>query len=111
MRRADAQFYQVGAACILLPAGARLPDRPTDMAVRAEHIILGKTGFPATVRLVQPVGPFTYVTVAWDGGALTARVSGLSPLRPKDPFQVEIDPSGIMFFDRESENRLEFTFI
>jgi hypothetical protein len=51
------------------------------------------------------------VTVAWDGGALTARVSGLSRLRPKDPVQVEIDPSGIMFFDRESEDRLDFALI
>ena len=102
--------YRVGAALIPLPAGASLPGRPLDLAVRAEHLAFGRTGFPAAVRLVQPVGPFTYVTVEWAGGALTARVSGLSRLRPKDIVQVEVDPSGLMFFDRASEERLEIVF-
>ncbi|HZW02807.1 MAG TPA: ABC transporter ATP-binding protein, partial [Anaerolineaceae bacterium] len=53
--------YRIGEALIDLPANLQPPDRPLDLAIRSEHVHLGERGFPAAVRLVQPVGPFTYV--------------------------------------------------
>ena len=77
------------------------------MGVRAEFVNLGKEGFDSLVRLVQPVGPFTCVTVDCQVGSVTARVNGVSHLKPKDHVNVNINPSGLLFFDRDTEKRLE----
>lgn len=98
--------YRMGEAVVPLPAGIKPPNKATDMGIRAEHILLGDKGFPASVRLVQPVGPFTYVTVEWQGGNLTARVNGISQLRPKDVVRVALNSENMLFFDRELETRM-----
>ena len=98
--------FQIGEATIPLPANIQPPTQPVDMGVHPEYVILGKTGFGASVRLVQPVGPFTYVTVDWQGGSVTARVNGVSHLKVKEIVQVQFDPEGLLFFDRETEKRL-----
>jgi len=98
--------FQIGEATIPLPANIQPPTQTVDMGVHPEYVILGKTGFGASVRLVQPVGPFTYVTVDWQGGSVTARVNGVSHLKVKEIVQVQFDPEGLLFFDRETEKRL-----
>ncbi len=100
--------YRVGEALIRLPGSLKPPAQAADLGVRPEHVLLGRSGFTAAVRLVQPVGPFTYVTVGWEGGAVTARVNGISHLKVDEPVQVEFDPEGLQFFDRSSERRLSF---
>ena len=98
--------YQVGSE--KTPTSIKQPPKQAvDMGVRAEFVNLGKEGFDSLVRLVQPVGPFTYVTVDWQGGSVTARVNGVSHLKPKDHVNVNINPSGLLFFDRDTEKRLE----
>jgi ABC-type sugar transport system ATPase subunit len=99
--------YCIGAENFRLPSITQPPDKPLDFAVRPEHVILGNEGVPAVVHLVQPIGPFTYVTVNWEGGSATARVSGVSRLRPKDNINVTFDTSGILFFDRDTSLRVE----
>ena len=99
--------YHIGEAPIPLPETIKPPSKQVDMGIRAEHVTLGKQGFPATVRLVQPVGPFTYVTVGWQGGNVTARVNGISKLKPKDSVNVAFSPEDLLFFDRELENRID----
>lgn len=99
--------YRIGEADIVLPASIQLPDTAVDVGVRAEFVNLGSKGFDATIRLVQPVGPFTYVTVDWKGGSVTARVNGVSHRKPKETINVDIDPEGLLFFDRTSEKRLD----
>ena len=84
--------YRIGEAAIPLPENIKPPSKQVDMGIRAEHVAFGTQGFPATVRLVQPVGPFTYVTVYWQGGSVTARVNGISKLKPKDSVNVEFNP-------------------
>ena len=103
----DGLFYEVGKACFPLPSPLPIVDLPFDIGVRAEFVNLGSKGFDATVRLVQPVGPFTYVTVGWEGGSVTARVNGVSRLKPTEQIKVEIEPDGLLFFDRASEKRIE----
>lgn len=97
--------YQAGTEKIPTPI-KQPPRQAVDMGVRAEFVSLGKDGFDSVVRLVQPVGPFTYVTVDWQGGSVTARVNGVSHLRPKDHINVRIEPTGLLFFDHETEKRL-----
>jgi ABC-type sugar transport system ATPase subunit len=98
--------YQIGNAKIALPKDVKISNNAIDVGIRAESIALGNKGFDATVRLVQPVGPFTYVTVEWDGGNITARVNGVSHLKPKENIKVDINPEGLLFFDRKAEKRI-----
>jgi ABC-type sugar transport system ATPase subunit len=104
----ESPVYRIGEAVVPLPVNLTLPSHPVDMGVRPEYVVLGNTGFQASVRLVQPVGPFTYVTVEWVGGSVTARVNGVSHLKVKENLQVEFDPKGLLFFNRETEKREEF---
>lgn len=99
--------YQIGEASIPLPASIVPPAKPLDLGIRSEHILLGDKGFPATVRLVQPVGPFTYVTVFWNGGSATARVNGISKLKPKEQVKVAFNIESLLFFDRDVEKRVD----
>ncbi len=101
--------YRVGNGLFPVRSIKSQPDFPIDLGVRPEYVLLGDRGTPAVVRLVQPIGPFTYVTVDWEGGAATARVSGVSPLRARDPVRVSFDPKGMMFFDRKNSNRVDLT--
>lgn len=99
--------YQVGGAKIMLPDSAVIPNMPVDVGVRAEFVTLGEKGFDATIRLVQPVGPFTYVTVDWGAGSVTARVNGVAHLKPKENIKVDIDPDRLLFFDQTTEKRID----
>jgi ABC-type sugar transport system ATPase subunit len=101
--------YRAGSARIALPAAHNVPQAGVDAGVRAEHVTLGAQGFEAVVRLVQPVGPFTYVTVDWDGGSVTARVNGVAPHKPKEGVKVDINPAGLLFFERSTGKRLDLS--
>lgn len=110
-------IYAVGQARFVLPmaigeAVARLPAGQTaTLGVRAEHVRLGPSneGVPAKVEFVQPLGPTTLVTVGWEGGALTARMPGIAPLRPGTAVGITLDPTGLHFFGQNSEERLAVT--
>ncbi|MCX6058699.1 MAG: ABC transporter ATP-binding protein [Chloroflexi bacterium] len=103
----DGLHFQIGEADIPLPVSFKIPDTAVDVGIRAEFVTLGSKGFDAAIRLVQPVGPFTYVTVDWQGGSVTARVNGVSHMKPKEIIKVEIDPEGLLFFDRITEKRMD----
>jgi ABC-type sugar transport system ATPase subunit len=99
-----------GAVCrigtAVLPIGAfATGDSEVEIGVRAEHVRLGDRGFPATVRLVQPVGPATHVTLDWEGGSLTASLPGFVRLAPGSAVKAEIDPAHLLVFDRKSGKR------
>lgn len=98
--------YRIGEAVIELPDYKHAISRMLDLGIRSEHVIIGELGFPAMVRLVQPVGPYTYVTVEWQGGSATARVNGIANYKPRDSVKVQFKPGSLLFFDRESEKRV-----
>jgi ABC-type sugar transport system ATPase subunit len=105
--------YRVGAADFVLPCDMSQgpsASRDLDLGVRAEHVLLAAPddGVPATVQVVQPLGPSTVVTAAWDGGALTARVSGIASLLPGERVGLRLDPAGMLFFDQETGRRIEY---
>jgi ABC-type sugar transport system ATPase subunit len=96
---------------VTLPVGAMAAGDPeVEVGVRPEHVRIGDPGagdrgFPATVRLVQPVGPATHVTLDWEGGAMTASLPGFVRLAPGSTVRVEIDPGHLLIFDRKSGTR------
>jgi len=103
---------QGGMACrigaVAVPMNGRVaaggPD--VDVGVRPEHVRIGDRGFPAIVRLVQPVGPATHVTLDWEGGSLTASVPGFVRLDHGSAVKAEIDPAHLLVFDRNTGKRL-----
>jgi ABC-type sugar transport system ATPase subunit len=105
--------YRVGAATFPIPAtpASRLSPSASDLdlGIRAEHVLLTPPGdgVPATVQVVQPLGPSTVVTAAWEGGALTARVPGIAAYPPGEKVGLRLDPAGLLFFDRATGQRVE----
>ncbi len=94
---------RAGAATIPLVAGAGLaPGRPIEFGIRPEYVTLGDSGIPATVRLVQPVGPTTHVTLDWEGGTLLASLPGFVRLNSGMPVKAAIDSRHLLIFDRQS---------
>ena len=77
-----------------------------DVAIRPEHIRLEGEGTAARVRLTQPIGPATLVTVDWEGGTLNARVPGLAMLAAGTEVRIAFKPADVMLFDRASGRRL-----
>jgi ABC-type sugar transport system ATPase subunit len=109
----DSLHYLAGPVAIPLPSLAALifadRGRAIDLGVRAEHVRFTADGIPATVRVVQPIGPETHVTVGWDATmqTLTARVSGIARFQPGDPVSISLEPGGMHFFERETGRRIE----
>ncbi|MBZ9677176.1 ABC transporter ATP-binding protein [Mesorhizobium sp. ES1-1] len=100
---------KVGSTAIPLPAQTKPVEagRQVEVGARPEYVKLsdGK-GVPARVRLVQPVGPTTHVTLDWEGGTLVSSVPGFVRLAPGTATYAEIDPSHLLVFDRASGERL-----
>ena len=101
--------YRVGEAVFSVPVSvaALAGGRAVDLGIRPEHIQVGELGAPTTVRVVQPLGPMTYVTVGWEGGSLTARLPGITDHEAGQPALVSLAPEHLMLFDRESGRRIE----
>lgn len=99
-------FYEVGKALFEVPPLITQPEAPVDIGVRPEHVLIGEKGAPAEVHIVQPIGPFTYVTVKWERGEATSRVTGISHLKPKELVYIQFDPVGLHVFDRTTEKRV-----
>jgi multiple sugar transport system ATP-binding protein len=103
----DLRTARVGTITLPLGrSGALPPGCKVEVGIRPEHVKLGNSGFPASVRLVQPVGPATHVTLDWEGGVLVASLPGFVRLVPGARAQVELDPEHILIFDRETGARL-----
>ena len=91
-----------------------LPDRPgrfsagqeIEFGIRPEHVQLGENGIAGVVRLVQPVGPATHVTLDWVGGALIASPPGFVRLAVGSPIRAQLDPEHIFIFDSKTGRRI-----
>jgi ABC-type sugar transport system ATPase subunit len=78
-----------------------------EVGARPEYVKLSDDkGVRAVVRLVQPVGPTTHVTLDWEGGTLVSSVPGFVRLAPGTATYAEIDPNHLLVFDRASGERL-----
>ncbi|SHO66677.1 multiple sugar transport system ATP-binding protein [Pseudoxanthobacter soli DSM 19599] len=102
---------RLGATTIPLAGRTGLrPGQAVEVGVRPEHIRLAATdtagGVPATVTLVQPVGPATHVTLAWDGGGAVASVPGFVRREVGSAVRAVIDPDRVLVFDGETGRSL-----
>ena len=99
---------RIGSVLIGLPAGKGRfrAGQKVEIGIRPEHVRLGKTGIPATVRLVQLVGPTTQILLGWAGGSLIATVPGFVRLELGSTLRVEIPPAHVLAFDQETGLRL-----
>ncbi len=103
--------FRVGAAAfpLQLRTAERLVRGGQNFAlgVRAEHVLLGPSGIRAIVRLAQPVGPATFVTLSWEGGELTARVPGMAAFAVGSAVHFRVDREDhLMFFDDHRGRRM-----
>jgi multiple sugar transport system ATP-binding protein len=103
--------FRVGAAAF--PLSLRAADRLVQdgrnfaLGVRPEHVLLGPSGIRAIVRLAQPVGPATFVTLSWEGGELTARVPGMASFAAGSAVHFQVDrEEHLMFFDEHQGRRM-----
>jgi ABC-type sugar transport system ATPase subunit len=103
--------FRVGAAAF--PLSLKIAERLVQdgqtyaLGVRPEHVLLGSSGIQATVRLAQPVGPATFVTLSWSGGELTARVPGMATFAAGSAVHFQVDSEDhLMFFDDHQGRRL-----
>ena len=103
-----AMSVKVGSVSIPHAAhsSALSPGRHVEFGVRPEHVRLGDDGIPATVRMVQPVGPTTHVTLDWEGGMIVASIPGFVRLSPGAATRASIDSRHLLIFDRKSGERL-----
>jgi len=99
---------RVGASLLHLPQdlSSFVEGQIVDLAIRPEHVSISESGFPATVRLAQPVGPATHVTLDWEGKTLIASLPGFAKLTPGDPTQIRFDPERVLVFDRNTGQRM-----
>jgi len=108
-RAGDATTYRVGEAAFQVPDAIAdaAAGRAVDLAIRPEHVQLGETGTPLSVRVVQPLGPMTYVSLGWEGGRLTSRLPGMTQHRAGQTVWVSLAPEHLLLFDRETGRRTE----
>jgi multiple sugar transport system ATP-binding protein len=109
-RRDGSLWYVVGSTAFPIPDGAAAgvpAGADVDLGIRPEHVRLNAgPGVPLPVRVVQPLGSMTYVTVGWDDLFLTSRLLGMAHLPPGENVDVSLDPAGLLFFDRASGRRV-----
>jgi multiple sugar transport system ATP-binding protein len=87
-----------------LPAGAST----LDYGIRPEDISLGAPeadALPATISMLEPTGPETYVRVDSAAGALTLRVPGKVDHRVGDAVGLRWPPAAVHLFDSQTGQR------
>ncbi|MHC2419854.1 multiple sugar transport system ATP-binding protein [Sinorhizobium meliloti] len=80
--------------------------RAVEFGVRPEHVRLGDNGIDGRVQILQPIGPATHVTIDTAAGAFIASVPGFLRVKPGDAINIEIQPSDLHVFDKETGLRL-----
>lgn len=107
---ADGPALRFGRLSIPVPAwiATASPSGVVEMGIRPEHIAIVEDGLSAVVRLVQPIGPETHVTVGWEGMSetLTSRVPGLARYQHGDVVHIALQQDAMVFFDPESGKRI-----
>lgn len=93
-------FCAIGATRIPLASGVEA-GREVEVGIRPEYVRLDdEAGIPAVVRLVQPVGPTTHVTLDWEGGTLFCSIPGFVRLAPGATTRFNVDGDRTLVFDR-----------
>ncbi len=112
-RNGDEAALRIGPARIDLPAESypglaegSAEGSKVEVGIRAEHVALADRGIAATVRLVQPVGPSTHVTLDWEGGTIVARLNGFARVERGSRVHLDLDTRHLLLFDRKTGQRI-----
>jgi multiple sugar transport system ATP-binding protein len=101
---------RAGGFAFDIPAGLVAPIadgvRKITLGIRPENILLGSGDGAATVRLVEPTGHESIVTLDIGGQAVVARAPGDTALRTGETVTFDFRRDRLHFFDRESGGRL-----
>jgi multiple sugar transport system ATP-binding protein len=76
------------------------------LGIRPENIVLGSGDAAATIRIVEPTGHESIVTLDIGGQSLIARVSGDIALSMGEAAKFDLRRDRLHFFDRDSGRRL-----
>jgi multiple sugar transport system ATP-binding protein len=101
--RLGSVLFDIPAGLLAAPPAVTLP---ITLGIRPENILLGSGDGRATVRLVEPTGHESIVTLDIDGKAAIVRASGDTALRTGDLVQFDLRRERLHFFDRASGKRL-----
>jgi len=95
---------RLGTARIGLPHGdgRYRAGQKVEIGIRPEHVRLEEKGIPASVRLVQSVGPTTQIALDWEGGTLVATTPGFVRFDLGSSVRFEIRPEHVLVFDQET---------
>jgi multiple sugar transport system ATP-binding protein len=101
---------KLGSALFDIPE-ALLAERPEGtmaitLGLRPENILLGSGEGTATIRLVEPTGHESIVTLDIDGQKAIARAAGDTTLRMGETVRFDLRRDRLHFFDREGGRRL-----
>ncbi|MFV0491032.1 MAG: ABC transporter ATP-binding protein [Pseudorhodobacter sp.] len=90
------------------PAGS-LPVGEIKVGIRPEQIVLNpaRDGLAATVEVVEPTGPETFVVMRLGEYEITARLSAGCQLHEGERITIGVDPERLVLFDAKSETRIE----
>lgn len=80
--------------------------RSEDVVVHPGAPVAGRTAFPATVGLMEPVGSDTFVELDIGGATIVARVDADLELSLGQPVTAELRPKGIHLFDSVAGDRI-----
>ena len=90
----------------LIPGPTAAKER-IEFAIRPEDMALGEGGIPASVRVVEPLGPHTLVTADVAGHLFRAVLDSDTPSRRATPSRSCRRPSAIRWFDPETTRALQ----
>jgi multiple sugar transport system ATP-binding protein len=114
MNMLDAVVRHVNGAVVAEVAGAQVPlDQPglSDgqeivLGVRPEHMVLGDTGIPGQIAVVEPTGAETYLFVRVGAKEVTAVLRERRDARPGQEIRLQVAPGAPHVFDRKTGARI-----
>jgi len=110
-RQAGQMEARIGSLMIPLPQGHVAWTGTSDsvairLGVRSEDVLVGETGEPAVVKLVEPTGHENIALLTTHGVVVTARLGADVRLRPGEAVRVAFRTSRLHVFDQVSGTRL-----
>ena len=97
--------FTAGATSLPLPAAVATTG-PVHYGIRPEHLLLSPDGLEASVRLVEPMGSETQVTMALGDHTLVGVFRERIAARPGETIRVRPDLAAVHLFDAETGNRI-----
>jgi multiple sugar transport system ATP-binding protein len=95
-----------GGVEMALPSLPRPPTGDVTLGVRPEHLVLGDSGWPATVSVVEPTGSETQITARIKGELVRVVISGRPEVGPGDRIMLSVEARNLHVFDTASGRRL-----